>query len=72
MSEQGPGEVRVDIAHDPATGEYVNNGSHGVLVIHSGGIVTRLTPGDLLTPAKDGQAAVVLRTRSAASPATSA
>ena len=56
-------EVRLEVAHDPDTGMYTNNGTHGVVIIHSGGSVDRIAPGESLTPAKDGKAAVILRTR---------
>jgi hypothetical protein len=57
--------VKVDVHHDPETGTYTNRGSHGVVVIHSGGLVHRLQPGESLTPAKEGTAAVHLRNRDA-------
>ena len=56
-------EVRLQVDENPATGELTNNGSHGVVVIHSGQCVDRLMPGESLTPAKDGKAAVIMRFR---------
>lgn len=57
-----PEAVQPHASEDPETGEIVNlSTEHGLHVVHAGGHVVRLGPGDSFIPAKDGAPAVVMR-----------
>lgn len=65
MSDAPDTPVILKVDHNPETNEHTNNGTHDVHIVHAGGAIAIIKPGDSFIPATDGQPAMILRYRPA-------